>query len=460
MNPKKRKIRKWIKANCVQVAKHCRTRTEYMTRYKGAYVRAYKEGWIDEIFPPLESAKKPHGFWTFERVAECAALYDNRQAFRSENSSAYDRAKKKGWLAEITAHMPRGRNPNGTWTIERCADLASGLQLRSHFKTVYPVAYQAAHTNGWLDQICAHMDRGGSSKERAIYTISNEEALTIYIGLSWDPEERYAAHKRDPNSSAYALTRGPHLFQIVSDFMPKAEAALAEPALIEEYRAKGWTVLNEAKAGSLGGTPKWTKAKIAKLAKPFDNRAAFRAEYSGAYRAALRDRYADEVFAHMKLLHKEHGWTDENVAKLVAKYDSPSSLEWAYPSAYAYLNRHNMIDMFYPDRQQAYTYESAAKVAAQYPDATALNKANRSAYISIKRNGWLNDFYPDWLPNGKVKVGTGINMKRCSKCQNEMPATTDYFHKQESGLFGVKSNCKNCHKIEMRRRYHRKKIVK
>lgn len=39
-------------------------------------------------------------------------------------------------------------------------------------------------------------------------------------------------------------------------------------------------------------------------------------------------------------------------------------------------------------------------------------------------------------------------MKRCSKCGEEYPATTEYFHRQEHGKFGLMGACKACKKTE------------
>jgi hypothetical protein len=32
--------------------------------------------------------------------------------------------------------------------------------------------------------------------------------------------------------------------------------------------------------------------------------------------------------------------------------------------------------------------------------------------------------------------------KQCSKCEKELPATTEFFHKNKNGKFGLRSECK------------------
>lgn len=36
-------------------------------------------------------------------------------------------------------------------------------------------------------------------------------------------------------------------------------------------------------------------------------------------------------------------------------------------------------------------------------------------------------------------------VKRCTKCGNEFPATTEFFYRKERGLYGLYSWCKSCH---------------
>lgn len=60
------------------------------------------------------------------------------------------------------------------------------------------------------------------------------------------------------------------------------------------------------------------------------------------------------------------------------------------------------------------------------------------------------------------------NKKTCTKCNKELPATTEFFYKQKMGMFGIKSTCKDCDKNynkeyrsdpEFKKR-HRDKIAK
>jgi len=51
------------------------------------------------------------------------------------------------------------RKPLGYWTKELYHETALKCDSRSEFQKKYSGAYQAAYSNGWLDEICPHMRR-------------------------------------------------------------------------------------------------------------------------------------------------------------------------------------------------------------------------------------------------------------------------------------------------------------
>lgn len=45
---------------------------------------------------------------------------------------------------------------------------------------------------------------------------------------------------------------------------------------------------------------------------------------------------------------------------------------------------------------------------------------------------------------GLSVLGVQVNTKICRKCQQELPATSEYFHKHKSGKYGLLSRCRSC----------------
>jgi len=44
-----------------------------------------------------------------------------------------------------------------------------------------------------------------------------------------------------------------------------------------------------------------------------------------------------------------------------------------------------------------------------------------------------------------------MNIKTCTKCNKELPATIEYFHKEMRGKYGLRSKCKTCSYIDNRK---------
>jgi len=51
-----------------------------------------------------------------------------------------------------------------------------------------------------------------------------------------------------------------------------------------------------------------------------------------------------------------------------------------------------------------------------------------------------------------------IKTKVCTKCEKELPATTEYYHKHKTGKLGLRADCKNCAK--MHRKENKEQIRK
>ena len=99
--------------------------------------------------------KKPNGYWTKELVQEEALKYDTRNNFGTKSSGAYIAAHRNGWLDEVCSHMDFVLK---SWTKKLVQEEALKYNTRSEFKTKSNGAYCAAQRNGWLDEVCEHME--------------------------------------------------------------------------------------------------------------------------------------------------------------------------------------------------------------------------------------------------------------------------------------------------------------
>jgi hypothetical protein len=148
---------------------HCRaeaaqydTRANFEIGNYSAYHSAKKKGWLGEIcghMPPPHQLV-PTGYWTNKANCITAALqYKTRSEFKKHVNGAYRSALRNCWLDEVCAHMsPSHRKQPGFWdNKENCRVEAMKYTIRFEFQKQSGGAYEAAKRNGWMDELCAHM---------------------------------------------------------------------------------------------------------------------------------------------------------------------------------------------------------------------------------------------------------------------------------------------------------------
>lgn len=143
--------KKWTKEKCHEIALKYKTKTEFTINNWGAYLFAYRQGFLNEIC--LHMIEKNHK-WTKKECDEIASQYKSRAQFQNENTNAYMSALNHKWLNEICGHMSRPENHNKKWTKEKCLKYASKCATRLDFIKKYIGAYNACRKNNWLDEVC------------------------------------------------------------------------------------------------------------------------------------------------------------------------------------------------------------------------------------------------------------------------------------------------------------------
>jgi len=95
----------WTKEKCIEIAKSCKTKNEFLKKYHGAWSSAKKNNWLIEIQSYFLEIMKPSGFWTKENCLLEAKKYNSISEFRTKSVSAYTTSHRNGWFYEITQHM-------------------------------------------------------------------------------------------------------------------------------------------------------------------------------------------------------------------------------------------------------------------------------------------------------------------------------------------------------------------
>lgn len=149
----------WNREKCIEAAKQSNSRSDFKKRFSSARNSAIKNGWIDECNSYLPLKCNPNGYWNNKQnCINVAKLCKNKNELKEKYSAAYHGAFRNGWVDEICSHMDnRIKVKPGYWTHENCKHEALKYKKRIEFKTNAKGAYESALKNNWLDEVCSHM---------------------------------------------------------------------------------------------------------------------------------------------------------------------------------------------------------------------------------------------------------------------------------------------------------------
>lgn len=348
--------------------------------------------------------RKPNGYWTNERCAVEAKKYKTRKEFKIKSSRAYGAALCNGWMDKICGHMKEIRKPAGFWTKDRCAAEARIFDTRLEFQKSSRRAYDAAHRNGWLDEVCVHMKAQGNLFKRCIYVIEFENK-SVYVGLTDNFEKRKRQHLENSKNHVNKNLRKNFNQKIKfkyfkkTEYLDKEKAKELEEKVLNSYLIRGFKKLNIAKTGGLGGDILvWNEGNTAAEAKKFKTRVEFRQKSNGAYASALRNGWLNKICSHMIPLQNPRGYWTKNVCLLEAKkFNTIKLFRKQSPSAYATAHRNGWLDevcahMKKDHQPRGYwTKKRCNDEAFKFLTRTAFARGAPSAYSASQANGWLNE---------------------------------------------------------------------
>lgn len=140
--------RKWNYETCKEESKKYSSRGEFSEMCSSAWAVAKKKGWLDE-YTWLVPKKRENGYWNHDICFEEARKYTSKKDFKNGSQSAFDAAKRHGWLSEYTWFKVLWRPK---WDYKACKSEAAKYTCRSEFQRCKGSAYQASKRNGWIDE--------------------------------------------------------------------------------------------------------------------------------------------------------------------------------------------------------------------------------------------------------------------------------------------------------------------
>lgn len=381
MNDKVNSPGYWTKAKCAQEAKKYRTKSDFARNSPKAYSAARKKEWWSEICAHMKSPQKPHGYWTKERCKLEALKYSSRNDFRE--SSAGSAASRRGWMDECCEHMHSSQKKRGHWTKETCAKEAKKYNTRAEFRKKAAGARFKAQQEGWMDEICSHMNRSQNPKGYW----NKEKCISV--------AKRYKTIKefRQNNSKAYnAAIKNNWIAEI-------------KPLFKELQKPSGY----------------WTKEKCKEEATKYKQRVDFQKKSSSAYVTARNKGWLEYCCSHMLEINKKVGyWSKKRCLEEASRFINRSDFVKGAPVAYQKAHRMGWLDDICKHMKPQGSHFKRYIYAIKFQD--------NSVYIGLTYN--LNTRKASHInkssnPNVKQKINQGVLY--------EFKSDEVLYHKDEAG---------------------------
>lgn len=287
---------KWTFDECKNEALNYKTLKEFRLKRGGAYRIARQNNWLNEVCSHMaKNEYKKQIIWTFENCYNDALKYNTRIEF-CRKSRAYGACRRNGWLNEVCKHMEKPYASKFKWSKERCLLLALNYNTRAEFKSNEYNAYNAAKYNGWLDEICKDMVRCGDRKHKCIYSYEFSDNY-VYVGLTYNLDIRDRSRKYKNNDAVTKHRNDSGLVPIrkqLTEYVPVNIAINLEGEYLEKYINEGWFILNKCKTGSIGGyNTVWNYNRVKSIVSKYEDLESL----------ILNDKYLYEII-------KNKGWVN------------------------------------------------------------------------------------------------------------------------------------------------------
>lgn len=266
--------------------------------------------------------------WTLELAIDAASNCNTKQEFRKLFRGAENYLYKHNLYNNYTSHFINIRKIPKIWDYNSLKKLASKYNTKKEFRLNHDGAYQMAIKKNYIDDICSHMKPLNSKKHRDVYAIIAKDFSMVYIGLSCNVNKRYLLHLKKPSKRVKVLINLPHKLIILKKHITTKDAIYYEDLYIKVFANRNYIIANSVKSGSIGlpAEIKWTKEKVHEKALLFNKSIDFCKAYPGAYDAAQRNKWLDDVTSHINKPNKAKKYNINNVLLTVTEIATLANL--------------------------------------------------------------------------------------------------------------------------------------
>jgi len=148
-------IIKWTLDEIQKEALKYKTRNEFAKGSPSAYDSARRQGFLDDITKHMTLVKRNK--YTYDELKDITSQYDKLVDFRTNHYGAYQAAKSQGFLDELTSHMYKGNKKGSKWDdYEKVRLEALNYDNWRDFKKYSVGAFKSAGRNKWYDELTKH----------------------------------------------------------------------------------------------------------------------------------------------------------------------------------------------------------------------------------------------------------------------------------------------------------------
>jgi len=148
-----------------------------------------------------------------------------------------------------------------------------------------------------------------------------------------------------------------------------------------------------ASIGKVSPKLKWTLEELKKEASKYSSKNDFKNHAMGAYLAACRKDYIDQICSHMKQFH--YSWTNQELAHEAQKYSTRIDFAKLNDNAYQTAQNRKILDLICSHMtrliREDWTHEDLKKEASKYGTRGEFYKKSNGAYCSANRKKILDD---------------------------------------------------------------------
>lgn len=379
--------------------------TRFKKEQRYPYFAIVRRGKIDEMCGHMK--RNMRKAYTDEEIRSRALKFKTRDEFRRKDGGAYLAANRRGILDDVCSHMEELRRPKGFYSKGYCHIIALGYKTRGDFQKGSIYAYNIAFKEGWLDDICGHMEAGNKWNKRLVYAYTFPDGYA-YVGLTGDVKRRknehlhkYTHKKLSPVLRHCRETGLNYEYEELTDWLDAATAAKVEDDYIKKYKADGWKMLNRMRGGGLGGNVKKEhKAKaIRTIVSRYEYVEDFKEREPEIYEDLCESRQFSKFCSGLKHRKKRPGyWTLEKAVAVMPECETAAEFRKTYRQAYKIVKEAGRLDGYYPkpvNHNFKWTLENCANAARYCETKTEFRMKHRRAYERLQKEGLLDELFED-----------------------------------------------------------------